>query len=45
MEEHDLANLYVANRSFFVSNGAVNPALMAVANARRVGDCLAEPLR
>ncbi len=39
---HDLDNLYVADGSFFVSSGAVNPALTIMANALRVGDHLLE---
>jgi choline dehydrogenase-like flavoprotein len=35
---HDLDNLYVVDGSFFVSIGAVNPALTIIANALRVGD-------
>ena len=34
---HDLDNLYVVDGSFFVSSGAVNPALTIMANALRVG--------
>jgi choline dehydrogenase-like flavoprotein len=41
---HDLDNLYVVDTSFFVSIGAVNPALTAMANAIRVGEHLAERL-
>jgi choline dehydrogenase-like flavoprotein len=37
---HDLDNLYVVDASFFVSSGAVNPALTIMANALRVGDHL-----
>jgi choline dehydrogenase-like flavoprotein len=37
---HDLDNLYVVDGSFFVSSGAVNPALTIMANALRVGDRL-----
>jgi len=37
---HDLDNLYVVDASFFVSSGAVNPALTIIANALRVGDHL-----
>ena len=37
---HELDNLYVVDTSFFVSIGAVNPALTAMANAIRVGDHL-----
>jgi hypothetical protein len=33
-------NLYVVDTSFFPSIGAVNPAVTAMANARRVGDHL-----
>jgi choline dehydrogenase-like flavoprotein len=36
--------LYVVDTSFFVSIGAVNPALTAMANAIRVGEHLAERL-
>jgi choline dehydrogenase-like flavoprotein len=35
---HELDNLYVVDTSFFVSIGAVNPSLTAIANALRVGD-------
>jgi choline dehydrogenase-like flavoprotein len=42
---HDLDNLYVVDASFFVSSGAVNPALTIIANALRVGDHLLERLR
>jgi len=42
---HDLDNLYVVDGSFFVSSGAVNPALTIIANALRVGDHLLERLR
>jgi choline dehydrogenase-like flavoprotein len=37
---HELDNLYVVDTSFFVSIGAVNPVLTAIANALRVGDHL-----
>jgi len=37
---HELDNLYVVDASFFVSSGAVNPALTIIANALRVGDHL-----
>jgi choline dehydrogenase-like flavoprotein len=37
---HDIDNLYVVDGSFFVSSGAVNPALTIMANALRVGDHL-----
>lgn len=37
---HELDNLYVVDTSFFVSIGAVNPSLTAIANALRVGDQL-----
>jgi choline dehydrogenase-like flavoprotein len=39
---HELDNLYVVDTSFFVSIGAVNPALTAMANAIRVAEHLAE---
>ena len=42
---HELDNLYVVDASFFVSSGAVNPALTVIANALRVGDHLLERLR
>jgi len=42
---HELDNLYVVDTSFFVSIGAVNPALTAMANAIRVGDHLLERLQ
>jgi choline dehydrogenase-like flavoprotein len=42
---HELDNLYVVDTSFFVSIGAVNPALTAMANAIRVADHLAERLK
>lgn len=42
---HDLDNLYVVDGSFFVSSGAVNPALTIMANALRVGDRLLERLK
>jgi choline dehydrogenase-like flavoprotein len=42
---HDLENLYVVDGGFFVSSGAVNPALTIMANALRVGDHLLERLR
>ena len=41
---YDLDNLYVVDGSFFVSSGAVNPALTIIANALRVGDHLLERL-
>ena len=41
---HELDNLYVVDTSFFVSIGAVNPSLTAVANSIRVGDHLLERL-
>ena len=41
---HELDNLYVVDTSFFVSIGAVNPALTAMANAIRVAEHLAERL-
>jgi choline dehydrogenase-like flavoprotein len=42
---HDLANLYVVDGSFFVSSGAVNPALTIMANSLRVGDHLLGKLK
>jgi choline dehydrogenase-like flavoprotein len=42
---HDLDNLYVVDGSFFVSSGAVNPALTIMANALRVGAHLSERLK
>jgi choline dehydrogenase-like flavoprotein len=42
---HDIDNLYVVDGSFFVSSGAVNPALTIMANALRVGDHLLERLK
>jgi choline dehydrogenase-like flavoprotein len=39
---HELDNLYVVDGSFFVSSGAVNPALTIMANALRVGEHLIE---
>jgi choline dehydrogenase-like flavoprotein len=41
---HEVDNLYVVDGSFFVSSGAVNPALTIMANAMRVGDHLLERL-
>ena len=42
---HDLDNLYVVDGSFFVSSGAVNPALTIMANALRVGEHLIQRLK
>jgi choline dehydrogenase-like flavoprotein len=42
---HDLDNLYVVDGSFFVSSGAVNPALTIMANALRVGEHLTERMK
>lgn len=42
---HELDNLYVVDTSFFVSIGAVNPSLTAMANAIRVGEHLTERLK
>jgi choline dehydrogenase-like flavoprotein len=42
---HEVDNLYVVDGSFFVSSGAVNPALTIMANAIRVGDHLLTRLR
>jgi choline dehydrogenase-like flavoprotein len=41
---HEVDNLYVVDASFFVSSGAVNPALTIMANGLRVGDHLLERL-
>jgi choline dehydrogenase-like flavoprotein len=41
---HELDNLYVVDTSFFVSIGAVNPSLTAIANAIRIGDHLKQRL-
>jgi choline dehydrogenase-like flavoprotein len=41
---HELDNLYVVDTSFFVSIGAVNPSLTAIANAMRVGDHIGKRL-
>jgi choline dehydrogenase-like flavoprotein len=41
---HELDNLYVVDTSFFVSIGALNPSLTAIANAIRVGDHLSQRL-
>ena len=42
---HDLDNLYVVDGSFFVSSGAVNPALTIMANALRVGQHLIDRIK
>ena len=42
---HDLENLYVVDGSFFVSSGAVNPALTIIANALRVGERIIERIK
>jgi choline dehydrogenase-like flavoprotein len=42
---HDVDNLYVVDGSFFVSSGAVNPALTIMANALRVGKHLMERMK
>ena len=42
---HEIDNLYVVDGSFFVSSGAVNPALTIIANALRVGDHLMERMK
>lgn len=39
---HELDNLYVVDGSFFVSAGAVNPALTIIANALRVAEKIGE---
>jgi choline dehydrogenase-like flavoprotein len=41
---HELDNMYVVDTSFFVSIGAVNPSLTAMANAIRVGEHIASRL-
>jgi len=41
---HEVDNLYVVDGSFFVSSGAVNPALTIIANALRVADHLEKRL-
>ena len=41
-EVHDLDNLCVVDTSLFPSIGDVNPSLIALANAHRVGDHIAE---
>jgi len=41
---HELDNLYVVDTSFFVSIGAVNPSLTAIANSIRVCDHLLQRL-
>jgi choline dehydrogenase-like flavoprotein len=41
---HELDNLYVVDTSFFVSIGAVNPSLTAIANSIRVSDQLLQRL-
>lgn len=41
---HELDNLYLADASFFVSIGAVNPTLTIIANALRVADHIAARL-
>ena len=42
---HELDNLYLVDTSFFVSIGAVNPSLTAMANAIRVGDHILKRLQ
>jgi choline dehydrogenase-like flavoprotein len=41
---HELGNLYVVDTSFFVSIGAVNPSLTAIANSIRVSEHLLQRL-
>ena len=41
---HELDNLYIADASFFVSIGAVNPTLTIIANALRVADHIGQRL-
>lgn len=42
---HEMDNLYVVDGSFFVSSGAVNPALTIMANALRVGQHLIDRIK
>ncbi len=42
---HDLDNVYVVDASFFPSSGAVNPTLMIIANALRVGDHILDQIK
>jgi choline dehydrogenase-like flavoprotein len=42
---HQLDNLYVADASFFVSIGAVNPTLTIIANALRIADHIEQRLQ
>ena len=42
---HELDNLYVVDTSFFVSIGAVNPSLTAIANSIRISEHPLERLR
>jgi choline dehydrogenase-like flavoprotein len=42
---HELDDLCVVGTSFFVSIGAVNPSLTAIANSLRVGDHLLQRLK
>ena len=42
---HEVENLYVVDGSFFVSSGAVNPALTIMANALRVGQHLIDRMK
>jgi choline dehydrogenase-like flavoprotein len=42
---HGVDNLYVVDGSFFVSSGAVNPALTIMANALRVGEHLVQKIK
>ncbi|MEM6784652.1 MAG: GMC oxidoreductase [Bacteroidota bacterium] len=37
---HDVANLFIADASFFPSSGATNPTLTIAAHALRIGDYL-----
>lgn len=41
---HEVANVWVADASFFPSSGAVNPTLTIIANALRVADRILERL-
>ncbi|WP_199322775.1 MULTISPECIES: GMC oxidoreductase [Calothrix] len=42
---HDVENLYVLDSSLFPSNSGTNPTLTIMANALRIGDCIAERLK
>jgi choline dehydrogenase-like flavoprotein len=42
---HDLENLYVVDASFMPRSGAINPSLTIAANALRVAQQIAAPLK